>query len=183
MFEQLDEPEKRPQVSTATSLGIAAAYLAGVFGGLLLFIVLADKPFGIQITTAIVYSYFIFWYVFFPTRGLLEKYSLRDPVVQQQVLRLLAIHLAFLTLIVVWQTVLFTVKSRLLNYWLTEHGKRWDTLYELVLIGSFAIVFWAQVLVSRRILSRSLRNGSDEPQSEWVPANASTREMEMHILP
>ena len=78
MFEQLDEPQKKPHVSTAMTLGILAAYLVGAFGGFCLFIILSDRPFGIQIATAITYTYFAFWYVFFPTRGLLEKYSLRD---------------------------------------------------------------------------------------------------------
>jgi len=156
MFEQLDEPKKAPQISTAMSLGILAAYLIGAFGALCLFIVLGEKPFGNQIATAITYTYFAFWYVFFPTRGLLDKYSLRNKTVQQQIPRLLALHIAFLVSILLGQTVLFAMKPRLQSYWLTEHGKERDTLYEGVLIGSFVIVFFAQVLISRRILSRSL---------------------------
>jgi hypothetical protein len=95
MFEQLDDhPEEEPQVSRAMTLGIAVAYLAGAFLGLCLFIALDGTPFGIQIATTITYTYFAFWYVFFPTRGLLEKYSLRDRKVQRQIPLLLAIHCA-----------------------------------------------------------------------------------------
>ena len=69
MFEQLDEPQKKPHVSTAMTLGILAAYLVGAFGGFCLFIILSDRPFGIQIATAITYTYFAFWYVFSRREG------------------------------------------------------------------------------------------------------------------
>ena len=147
MFEQLDQPKKRPRVSTAMSLGIAAAYLGGAFGGSCLFIFLGEKPFGIQIATAITYTYFAFWYVFFPTRGLLEKYSLRNKTVRQQIPRLLAIHCALLISIFLGQTIWFAMKPRLAD------------LYALVMIGSLVAVFFTQVLISRRVISRSLEEG------------------------
>ena len=158
MFEQLDETRKTTQVSTAMSLGIFAVYLIGAFGGLVLFIVLGERPFGIQIATIVAYTYFAFWYVFFPTRGLLERYSLRNKAVRQQLPRLLAIHCTFLALIFLGQTMLFATRSRLPSYWLTEHGKRGGTLYEAVLLVPIVIVFFIQVLISRRILSRCLND-------------------------
>ena len=158
MSERLDEPEKARQISAAMSLGILAAYLIGAFGGFCLFISLGGRPFGTQIATAITYTYFAFWYVFFPTRGLLDKYSLQDKAVQEQIPRLLAIHFAFLLLIFLGQTILLTMKPRLPSYWLSEHGKNRDTLYEGVLLGSSVIIFFTQVLICRRILSRSLKN-------------------------
>lgn len=156
MFEQLDQPKRAPQVSIATSLGIFVAYLVGAFGGLCLFIALEGASFGIQIATAITYTYFAFWYVFFPTRGMLEKYSLRNKSVQQQIPRLLVIHCTSLAFIFVVLTVWFEVKSRLPHYWLAELGKQHDTLYVLVMLGCITIVFFAQVFISRRILSRSV---------------------------
>jgi hypothetical protein len=157
MFEQLNEPEKLPQVSMAMSLGIYVAYMVGALGGLGLAIVLGERPFGIQITTGITYTYFAFWYIFFPTRGLLTKYSLRNKTVQQEIPLLLAIHCAFLILILFGQTIWFAMKPHLPGYWLTEHGKRSASLYVWVTICSFVAVFLTQVLISRRILSRSLR--------------------------
>jgi hypothetical protein len=161
MFEQLDEPRKAPQVSAAMKLGIAAAYLVGAFGGLCLFIVLGERPFGLQIATAITYTYFAFWYVFFPTRGLLEKYNLRNKMVQRQIPLLLAIHCAFLISIVLGQTIWFAMEPRL-----TEHGKSRGDLYVMVMIGSIVAVFFTQVLISRRILSRSLKEDLNESGSE-----------------
>lgn len=147
MFEQLDEPKKTTvRVSAAMTLGILAAYLAGGVGGFLLFIVLGDRPYGIQIATVIVYTYFAFWYVFFPTRGLLEKYSLRNKTVQQQIPRLLGIHCSLLILIFLGQTILFEMKPHLPGSWL---------------IIPFGIVFFTQVLISRWILSRSLKEDSN----------------------
>jgi hypothetical protein len=162
MFEQLDERERSPQVSRSMTLGIMTAYLVGAFGGGCIFIALGERAFGIQIASAITYTYFVFWYVFFPTRGLLEKYSLRNEKVQRQIPLLLAIHCAFLISIFVGETIWFSMKPHLASYWFTEHGKRREQLYVLVVIGSVTVIFFTQVLISRRILSRRLREGLGE---------------------
>jgi hypothetical protein len=160
--QQLDDRERAPQVSGAMTLGILAAYLVGAFGGICIFIVLGERAFGIQVASAIMYTYFAFWYVFFPTRGLLEQYSLHDERVQRRIPLLLAIHSAFLILICAGETVWFSMKPHLPSYWFTEHGKRGGPLYALVLIGSVTAVFFTEVLISRRILGRGLREGPAE---------------------
>lgn len=169
MFEQLDDREKAPQVSRAMTLGTLAVYMVGAFGGLCIFIVFGERPFGLQIATTIMYTYFAFWYVFFPTRGLLEKYSLRNKTVQRQIPLLLAVHCALLILVFLGETIWFSVKPRLPSFWFTEYGKGGGPLYVLVLIGSVVIVFFAQVLISRRILSRSLRE--DQNESDDTPVS------------
>ena len=154
MFEQLDDREERPRVSLAMTLGILAAYAVGVFGGMCVFIILGKRPFGIQIATAITYTYFAFWYVFFPTRGLLDKYSLRNKMVQGRIPLLVTIHFAFLIPIFVGETILFSMTPYLPSYWV---------------ICSVTVVFFTQVLISRRILSRSLSEGLNK--SHNVPSS------------
>jgi membrane protein YdbS with pleckstrin-like domain len=166
MFEQLEGSGKVPQVSKAMSLGMFAAYLVGAFGSLCIFIVFGDRPFGMQIATAITYTYFAFWYVFFPTRGLLEKYSPRNKRVQRQIPLVLAIHFAFLIAIFLGQTIWFAKKPRLPSYWLAEHGKGGWTWYVLVTMGFLVFTFFAEVLISRRTLSRSLREGLNKSGSD-----------------
>jgi hypothetical protein len=100
------------------------------------------------------YTYFAFWYVFFPTRGLLEQYSLRNKNVQGRIPLLLAIHCAFLFSILLGETIWFSMKPHLPSYWFTEHGKKGGPLYVSVVIGSVTVLFFTQVLISRRILSR-----------------------------
>lgn len=75
---------------------------------------------------------------------------------------LFGIHCAFLILVFLAETIRFSVKPRLPSFWFTEYGKRVGPLYVLVLIGSVALVFFAQILISRRILSRSLREDQNE---------------------
>jgi len=162
MFEQLDDREKAPQVSPAMTFGILVAYLVGAFGGLCIFTVLGERPFGLQIATAITYTYFAFWYVFFPTRGLLEQYSLHDETVQRRIPLLLAIHCAFLILIFLGETIWFSMKPHLPSYWFAEHGRPVGPLYVFVVIGFVSVVFFTEVLISRRILSRGLREGLGE---------------------
>ena len=168
MFEQLDDHEKTPRVSLAMSLGVIAAYLVGVFGGLCIFVVLGERPFGVQVASIIVYTYFAFWYIFFPTRGLLDQYSLHDKRVQRRIPLLMAIHCAFLVLMFVGETVWFSMKSHLPSYWFTEHGKRGRPLYVSVVIVSVTVVFFTEVLISRRILSRGLSEGLNETsEATW----------------
>ena len=150
-------------------LGILAAYMVGAFGGFGIFIVLGERPFGIQIATAIIYTYFAFWYVFFPTRGLLEQYSLRNKAVQQRIPLLLVIHCAFLISVFLGETIWFSMKPHLPSYWFAEHGKRGAPLYVLVVLASVTVVFFAQVLISRRILSRSLREDQNESAGMTLP--------------
>ena len=161
MFEQLETREVTNRVSVAMALGIFAAYAVGIVGAACIFIVLGERPFGIQIATAITYTYFAFWYIFFPTRGLLERYSLRNKTVQRQIPLLLAIHCAFLIPIFVGETIWFSVKLNLPSYWLTEHGKRGAPLYVWLVMVCIVFAFFIQVLICRRILSRSQR-GLDE---------------------
>ncbi len=168
MFEQLDDRERAPQVSPAMTLGILAAYLVGAFGGICIFIVLGERTFGVQTASAIMYTYFAFWYIFFPTRGILEQYSLHDERVQRRIPLLLAIHSAFLILIFVGETVWFSMKPHLPSYWFTEHGKRGGPLYVSVVIVSVTVVFFTEVLISRRILSRGLSEGLNESsEATW----------------
>ena len=108
------------------------------------------------------YTYFAFWYIFFPTRGLLEQYSLHDKAVQHRIPLLLAIHSAFLILIFVGETPWFSMKPHLRSYWFTEHGRPVGPLYVFVLTGSLIVVFYTEILISRRILSRGLREGLGE---------------------
>jgi hypothetical protein len=169
MFEQLDDRERGPQVSRAMTLGILAAYMVGAFGGLCIFIVFGERPFGMQVATTIIYTYFAFWYVFFPTRGLLEQYSLHDKTVQRRIPLLLAIHCAFLILIVLGETIWFSMKPHLPSYWFDEHGKRGGPLYVFVVIGSVTVIFLTEVLISRRILSRGLREGPNESSNVPLP--------------
>jgi hypothetical protein len=172
MFEQLDEPRKAPRVSIAMSLGIFAAYMAGAFGGLLLFILLGEKRFGIQIASAITYTYFAFWYVFFPTRGLEEKYSLQNKIIQMQIPRLLGIHCAFLFLIFLGQSAWFAIRPNLLSRRLVEGTTRGTP--------------WVMLVFLRRPI---LRSGPDitpnpQPQPErrsgqiWIPTHVSAFQSE-----
>jgi hypothetical protein len=164
MFEQLDNPGESPQVkvSLAMSLGILAAYIVGAFVAVCLFVILGEKPFGIQIATVITYTHFVFWYVFFPTKGMLTQYSLRNKLVQRRLPFLLAIHGAFLISIIVVQTIWFAVKFKLPTYWLAERGRRGQSLYEWAMMLFFVALFFTQVWISRGILDRSLRPALDE---------------------
>ena len=70
--------------------------------------------------------------------------------------RLLAIHAAFLVLIVSLLTAAFAARPHLPAYWFTEHGPKHDRLFWDVLGLTCILVGMAQVLISRGILTRSV---------------------------
>ena len=159
-----DKMEERSPVSVAEAVGklvfVAAAFVA-IF---VLYVFLADKPFGIQIATIITYTGSIFCLVFFRWRWLNEAYSLRTKQVRQQLPRLMAIHLAFLLSILVVLTAGLLARPRLPNYWVVERGAKHETLF-VDALGLFCIVAGVtQVFISRSILRRSLDVEKDQPE-------------------
>jgi hypothetical protein len=140
--------------SVADSLRIFFGALLVGLAALLLFVLLGERPFGIQIATAIIYTAAVFLFVFLRSR-LGRGYSLRERTVQQRLPRLLAIHGAFLVLILVIQTAEFALRPHLPGNWFKKASKG-VTWFEYVALWIYVLTGMTQVLISRRILSRSL---------------------------
>jgi hypothetical protein len=140
-------------VEALTKFVFMSAWIVTVF---LLYVFLGDKPFGIQIATIIAYSGSVFCLVFFRWRFLDEAYNLRIEAVQEQIPRLLAIHLAFLGFIVAVLTLALFLRSQLPSFWFTERFGKHGSLFShgLLLICTLAAV--TQVFICRTILSRSI---------------------------
>jgi len=126
-------------------IALMAAFIAYIF--------LSNEPFGIQLATLITYTLIVFCFVFIPSR-LGGGFGLRSHAVRQCTPRLLRIHLVFLTLIFLVQTSAFALRPKLSNWWLQE-GVKHDSLYSETLIIILLVTGMIQILLSRKILSRS----------------------------
>ena len=155
MSEEESKAKKNLRGSIGKALGMFVLYAVAVLGSLFLFIFLGETPFCVQIATSITYTGFVFIAVFFGTRYLNEAYSLRDERVQQQIPRLLTIHLVFLVSVFAIQTFAFVSQPYLPSYWFKESAKN-PNLFTTVLGVTCILLGTTQVVISRGILSRSL---------------------------
>jgi hypothetical protein len=147
---------KDSKVLTTQILMTLIAVPAALLSALILYIALADKPFGTQIATGITYTGSVFYLTFFRSRLSNVGYSLRDAAVQEKLPRLLAMHVALLVLIISVQTFTLALRPHLPAYWLAEHGPKRDNLYEWALILPPLLTGSAQVWISRGVLSRNI---------------------------
>lgn len=166
MVEEKENREQNQPVSFALALGTWVSLMLGFLALAILFVVFVHKPFGIQITTLIGYTAAVFFLVFFRWRRH-RAYSLREKPVQREIPRLLKVHVAFLVLVFAGLSFAIHVRPSLPSYWLTEHGKRGETLFEWVVIVCFASTLMTQVYVSRKILSRSCQ-AEKTTNTNWV---------------
>jgi hypothetical protein len=142
------------RVSVAKQLG---TWLGIVSGGMALFwlaILIADKPFGLQIITLIGYTALVFFLVFFDSRAF-KGYSLRVKAVQDKLPTLLTIHALFLLFVLVALTAALSVRPQVLSsFHITNRNK--DNWFDYLLIIIGVIICMSETLISRRILSRSI---------------------------
>jgi hypothetical protein len=117
-------------------------------------ILIADKPFGLQITALIGYTGFVFFQLFCDSRAF-KGYGLRLTAVRQKIPTLLAIHAVFLLVVFIALTAALSVRPHVLSSWHITNGKRgnsFDTL--LIMVG--VTICMGRTLISRKILSRSI---------------------------
>jgi hypothetical protein len=137
----------------------AAIYFFGlmtlVLGLLSLYTVFGDSV-STPSANLISYTAMVFWFVFFGSRWFGGGYSLRSKAVHQTIPRLLAIHGGFLLLIFVLQTLAFFLQPNLPPSWLADRGRD-PSWFVSGLMVIFLVIGMAQVYLSRRILSSSLK--------------------------
>jgi hypothetical protein len=151
-------------VSVAKQLGTWLGIVSGSMAVLLLLILIGDKPYGIQITTLIGDTGFVFFLVFCDSRAY-KGYSLRLTAVRKKIPTLLAIHAAFLLFIFVALTAALSVRPHLSSSWLITTGKR-DSWFDVLLMVIGVTIYVSQTQISRKILSRSIdadRNAMNTP--------------------
>ena len=141
-------------VSVAKQLGTWLGIVSGGMALFLLGILIADKPFGLQITTLIVYTGLVFFQVFCDSRAF-KGYSLRLTAVRNKISTLYAIHVVFLLFVFVALTAALSLRPHVLSSWHTTNGKR-DNWFDMLLIIIGVTICMCQTLISRKILSRSI---------------------------
>jgi hypothetical protein len=155
------DPCRGTSFSLARFLLMATLFLSLTLGGLTLFVLLMNRPYGVQETSAIVYTIFAVFFTFAATRGF-RPYMFNCPAVQPQAPRLLWRHLGFLIALFALQTAALTVRPHLPDWWNAEssHGRRGGTPFDIALLLLCLGLGYAQVFTNRSLLDRAHREFS-----------------------
>ncbi len=146
--------QQRVKMGSRILSGVATFVLMVI--GVVTFIALDDKPYGIQIATTIIYSLGIVYLVFFPTK-LGIGFELNSTAVRRSAQRLLLWHLLVLGMLIVFLTVALEMSPHL-PAWLNKEDTRHRTLFTQLLMVVFVVVGVAQASKFRTILRREELN-------------------------
>ena len=128
---------------------------------MLVFIALRDSPFQIQIASVVVYTGFVFFFVFCdagPGRAIKSKgtkgFSLGERAVRQKLPLLVCIHAGSLVVLFAGVTGAMWLRPHMWSRW------RIDTDYfDLISLFTGVAVAFAQIHFFRRLLGQALKNG------------------------
>jgi hypothetical protein len=127
-----------------------------------LFLLLMERPYGIEEASVVVYTIFVVFFTFAAAGTRTAKdtrpYMFTCPAVKAQVSRLLWRHLGFLVALFALQTLALEVRSNLPDWWNTDRGTPFEVALPLLCFG----LGYAQVLANRRLLDRAHREFSSE---------------------
>lgn len=129
--------------------------------------VFADVPFGLQLTSIIPYTAFVFLGTFSAQRGQ-QPYFFECSIVDRVLPRLSQRHIGFLVAILVLETVGFYLKRFMPSSWLVARGRDGSPFGITLCILCMCIAF-AQVLTNRSLLERAhLQRSQPSDQSVAV---------------
>jgi hypothetical protein len=133
-------------------------FLTMTVGSGVLFVYLAERPFGIQIAAMVCYTSAIVLYTFSANRGL-PRYLFGCPLVRAQFPRLVQRHIVFLPVLITILTAAFQLRPQLPASWLIASGERNSMPpFTIVLFILSALLAFVQILTNRSLLDRAHRD-------------------------
>jgi hypothetical protein len=134
-------------------------------GSVPLFLLLVDKPFGLQEASIITYTLFEVFFTFAHhgtrTGPDVPPFKFSCAAVEPQIPRLLWRHLGFLIALVVLQTALLATRPHLPNWFFLEDKKGMTPFAGSFLLLCIALAY-TQVFTNRALLNRAHREFSQE---------------------
>lgn len=149
----LDPCLARPSFSIERFVLFAPIFLTMTVGSALLFIFLADHPFGIQFSAVVCYTSAVLLYTFSANRGLPRLF--RCPLVRGQLTSLTLRHMVFLAVLFVLLTVALQIRPHLPASWLiASGGRRSMPPFTIILFILSACLALVHILTNRSLLNR-----------------------------
>jgi hypothetical protein len=134
---------------------LALLFLTCIPGGVILLILLADRPYGIQFSSIVMDTAAVALYTFSRNRGrYLQPFLLSCPVVRRQVPLLIRRHLGFLAGLFIVQTTALQLRPNLPEYLITP-SSRYVSPFAYILGGLCACLALVQIVSNRSLLERA----------------------------
>jgi hypothetical protein len=125
-----------------------------MLGGVVFLILFANRPYGIQVSSVVIYTAAVALYTFSRNRNNMQPFLLSCPVVRRQIPTLIRRHVGFLAALFLVQTTALEFRPNLSEYLITPRGRD-PSLFAVilgVLCGCLAVV---QILSNRSLLERA----------------------------
>lgn len=132
-------------------------FLCLTIGSVPLFLLLIDRPYGLQAASSIAYTLFAVFFTFGATKGF-RPYRFTCPAIRPRIPGLLWRHLGFLAALFVLQTGALAVRPSLPDWWHIDDGK--GTPFDFVLWLLCLGLAYAQVFTNRSVIDRAHREFS-----------------------
>lgn len=144
---------KRDYISFPRLVVFVLLFLTVIGGGICLAL-LEYRPYGIQLTSMVIYTAAVALYTFSRNRNGAQPFLLSCPIVRRQLPRLIRRHLGFLVALFIAQTTALRLRPNLPVQWITPSSRDASpfTLILGVLCLCLAIV---QILTNRALLDRA----------------------------
>ncbi len=143
----------RQQISFPRLAVFTLLFLTVIGGGIVLAL-LENRPYGIQLTSMLIYTAAVALYTFSRNRNGAQPFLLSCPVVRRQLPRLIRRHLGFLTAIFVAQTTALNLRPKLPAHWVTP-SSRDASPFSLILGVLCLCLAIVEVLTNRSLLDRA----------------------------
>jgi hypothetical protein len=157
------DPCRAKTFSPARFALMTTIFLCWIVGSFALFLLLADKPYGLQEASIVAYTLFELFFTFARTgtRGGpdLPPYKFTCPAVEAQIPRLLWRHLGFLVALFAIQTAMLAARPHLPDWWNVPGRKGGTPIDAIVFFLCFGLA-WSQVRSNRSLLDRAHREFS-----------------------
>ena len=143
---------------------LALLFLA-MWVGIVFLILLADKPYGIQLTSMVIYTAAVALYTFSRNRKGNQPFLLSCPAVRRQLSPLIRRHLAFLAALFILQTTALKLRPNLPAYWITP--SRDPSKFAVILGGICACLAIVQTLSNRSLLQGAHLSAQKVRHDDW----------------
>ena len=138
---------------------LTAVFLCWTAGSIPLFLVLVNRPYGVQVASTITYTLFEIFFTFARTGGGLSgpdvpPFKFTCPAVKPEIPRLLWHHFGFLAALFAIQTAMLAARIHLPDWW-NMQDRKGETPFDLALLFLCFGLAWAQVRSNRHLLDRA----------------------------
>lgn len=135
-------------------------FLGWIVGSFVLFLYVADKPYGLQEGSIVAYTLYVLFFTFARTGTRsgrdLPPYMFTCPAVEGQIPRLLARHFGFLIALLALQMAMLSARSHLPGWWNLEDAKGMSPIETAMLLLCVSLG-GTQVFTNRSLLKRAHR--------------------------